>query len=376
MKIIEIIEQDQQIRLNEARIAHAEDLVFFEGSNGAKRALDSLLSLIKDKSPLSIKWDGSPCLIVGRDQNGTFILTDKAGFTAKGYDGLYKTPAAFVKQKRLKNVDETYLKKIVNIWPLLKAIIPTGFRGFVVGDVMWFPGDLKENNKRYVFTPNTVTYEVDKNSELGEKIRQSQAGFAIHTYVTEPGAAAQPLRGLDGLKITKELCILGPEIKNEAPVTIEKNKIKQASQVIKQNSKAIDSFLNVEVLSSKKIMGLPDMLYAFVNSRARDRDLSRLAEQFPSWIQANPKISKAMVTKLTDYIKENRTGLAAIFNVFDLIVTVKMDILHQLDLHDGPVIAHISGARGGEGYVAAHDNGPIKLVNRVGFSASNFEKNG
>ena len=56
MKITEIITES---KLTEgARIAHAEDLVFFEGSAGALRAVNNLTTLAKNKDTLSIKWDG------------------------------------------------------------------------------------------------------------------------------------------------------------------------------------------------------------------------------------------------------------------------------------------------------------------------------
>jgi hypothetical protein len=45
----------------------------------------------KDPSTTSVKWDGSPAVVFGVDENGNFILTDKSGFTAKGYDGKAKS---------------------------------------------------------------------------------------------------------------------------------------------------------------------------------------------------------------------------------------------------------------------------------------------
>ena len=48
----------------EARIQHAEDLVFFQGSAGANRALDSLSSMgTGGHTSATIKWDGSPAVI-------------------------------------------------------------------------------------------------------------------------------------------------------------------------------------------------------------------------------------------------------------------------------------------------------------------------
>ena len=40
----------------------------------------------------TIKWDGKPAVIFGRNERGEFILTDKSGFLAKGYDGMAKSP--------------------------------------------------------------------------------------------------------------------------------------------------------------------------------------------------------------------------------------------------------------------------------------------
>ena len=66
-----------------ARIDHLEDLIFFEGSAGAVRALESLKNLEKGgHENVTLKWDGSPAVIFGRDENGEFIL-DKGGFERK-----------------------------------------------------------------------------------------------------------------------------------------------------------------------------------------------------------------------------------------------------------------------------------------------------
>ena len=74
------------VQLNEgARIDHAEDIVFWEGSRGAIRALESLKSLEQGKhTDVTLKWDGSPAIMFGRDESGEFVLTDKSGFGAKG----------------------------------------------------------------------------------------------------------------------------------------------------------------------------------------------------------------------------------------------------------------------------------------------------
>lgn len=358
-----------------ARIAHAEDLVFYEGAAGALRAVANLTTLPKNRDTLSIKWDGRPAIVAGRDENGDFILTDKAGFGAKGYNGLYKSAKEFVDQKRSKGGDEGYLAKIVELWPIVESAFPPNYRGFIQADVMWFPGDIQDTGKRYVFTPNTVTYEVDKASDIGRKISQTKAGIAAHTYIAAPGAEGQPLKNLQGVNVNGDLCILGPEIRNEAPLQHDKAHAKQIQQFIKKNAKVIDDFLNSDTLSALKMTGLPDLLYTYVNAQTKTGDLTHLLENFSRWVQSNPKISKVMAQKVLDYSSEKQAGLKAIFDVFTVVAEYKNDMIRQLDSHDGPVIAHIAGNRGGEGYVSSDQGGPIKLVNRLGFSAANFAGN-
>jgi hypothetical protein len=379
MKIKEIIFESQTLtvrRLDEgARIAHAEDLVFFEGSGGALRAVANIMGLEKNRDTLSIKWDGRPAVVFGRTPDGVFILTDKAGWGAKGYNGLYRSAKEFVAQKQSKGGDEAYLAKIVSIWPIIEKATPPAYRGFVLGDIMWFPGEIADNGKRYVFTPNTVTYEVDKNSDLGSQIGHSKAGIAVHTFFPDVGQEGTALKNTAGLNLGGELCVLGPEIKNEATLQQDKAKSKQLTSFIKTNAKLIDALLDQKTLSELKMSGFPDVLYTYVNASTKTQDLSMLHERFLPWVQTNNKLSKIMVEKVTNYARENSAAMKAIFDIFDGISYLKLDVIRQLDSHEGAVIAHVKGTRGGEGYVNTDKGGAIKYVNRLGFSAANFAGN-
>jgi hypothetical protein len=74
-------------------IEHLEDLVFRNGSAGIKSALDIVKQTATNTGKTTtVKWDGKPALIFGRDANGTFVLTDVSGFTARGYNGLFTSP--------------------------------------------------------------------------------------------------------------------------------------------------------------------------------------------------------------------------------------------------------------------------------------------
>ena len=78
---------DKALKEEGARIQHLEDLIIWDGSVGGQKAITKLHQVETSPKSISIKWDGSPAVIFGRNENGEFVLTDKSGFTAKGYNG-------------------------------------------------------------------------------------------------------------------------------------------------------------------------------------------------------------------------------------------------------------------------------------------------
>ena len=74
-------------------IEHLEDLVFRKGTRGAQEALAIVQAASEKPSTTTVKWDGKPAVIFGRKPaTGEFVLTDGAGFEARGYDGLATSP--------------------------------------------------------------------------------------------------------------------------------------------------------------------------------------------------------------------------------------------------------------------------------------------
>ena len=134
MKIFEIATYKKKSMLSEAkaRIDHPEDLVFEEGSSGAQRALDAMKHAAVDPTVNSVKWDGTPAIIFGRDENG-FIMTDKAGFGAKKYDGMARSAKMFRDMIYNRKPDDQgrleYSTQIASLYPMLEKIVPAKFRG-------------------------------------------------------------------------------------------------------------------------------------------------------------------------------------------------------------------------------------------------------
>ena len=83
MRFVEFRDTQRKPLVEAARIQHAEDFIFWDGSAGAVRVLNSLEKLEQGVSDVTLKWDGSPSIIFGRNEDGGFVLTDKSGFVAK-----------------------------------------------------------------------------------------------------------------------------------------------------------------------------------------------------------------------------------------------------------------------------------------------------
>ena len=179
MRLVEFkdIDNKRLSLIESARIQHAEDLIFWEGSNGASRAIQQLQALTGTSKALTIKWDGSPAVVFGRNPNGEFIFTDKSGFVAKGYDGRATNAddlegaimqRAKGDRKKMKGYQQ-YASKMKGIFDMMQNAVSETFQGYLVGDMLFFDTPQKSGNA-YVFKPNVVEYKVDANSALGQRI--------------------------------------------------------------------------------------------------------------------------------------------------------------------------------------------------------------
>ena len=346
---------------------HAEDLVIVDGSSGAHRALDALESMATDVSNVRIKWDGAPAIYFGRDEQGDFVLTDKSGFTAKGYDGKTKNPRDLEKMllSRGKEVDDArrrFARGMGDLFKKLERIVAEDFRGFLFADVLFFNQPPLNQDDEYEFTPNTVTYHIPKDSELGQRIAKSDCGVVVHQHDDQPIMGRVP-----GLDMTGPVFVVS-HVSITKPPQVDTSAVDQARSFVDKHSKAIDSLLDDGKLAAAKLSDFKAILYRFVNSQVTTRDFSNLDARFEQWL-ANSKVSAPKQAKIMDLRKTNSEGFVAIFNTLEMIMKVKDRVIDELD-QQSPIKQTIGGKPGGEGYI----KGDIKLVPRGRFTAANVEK--
>jgi hypothetical protein len=352
---------EQNLMEAEARIPHIEDLVFDRGTRGIKEAMDIMRAAAENtKKHTTVKWDGKPAIVWGRDEQGQFVLTDKSGFGAKGYQGRATSMQQLAGIMSQRGGERGELIGIYErLWPMLEAATPKNFQGYVLGDLLYTqtPPEVSGN---YEFKPNFVEYRIPASSKLGQAIGNSEVGIAVHTRYRDAGATAEPITD-SGLKRVPGLLLIEPTVKDIKNVTPNKKLLQQLRGVVQQHGSDIDSLFNPAELRAAQLSDLPALCKRYINSRI-DTNYDNLLSGFGTWLQSN--VTPRKYNNIVEYLqspRSNMDGIVAAFTAFLLLHDIKTDMLEQLDRQQP----------GQEGWVLATPAGRAKLVNRFGFSAGN-----
>jgi len=348
-------------------IEHLEDLVFRKGSRGAAEALEILdHAAASPGTTTSVKWDGMPAVYFGRKPDtGEFVLTDGSGFEAKGYDGLATSPRMMAQIQSTRKGDRSGLiQTYAALWPMLEAALPTNFRGYVQGDLLYMNTPPLEAGN-YVFKPNTVQYRIPAKTSLGQRIGNSEVGIAMHTMYSDAGEPKQPLKRVQFNDVPGLLLIEPIFAKEMAPNT---DLVKQIKSVIRNQGAAIDILFNPAELKRQQLTDLAKLCVDYINFRIKQPggSFDNLLSGFGDWLQT--KVTPRKFANIVEYLQSptsNTQGMAAAFTLFLLLHDLKLDVLRQLDLKDP----------GHEGWVMATPAGYSKAVNRFDFTARNAARN-
>ena len=167
-------------------LEHLEDDIINRGTKGGENAINFLKS-IRDmlagssnkKVNMTVKWDGAPAIICGTNpENGKFFVGTKSVFN--------KTPKInYTPADIRRNHNGAVATKLM---VCLRELPKLGLQGVYQGDLLYTRGDLKGANidgeKMITFTPNTITYAVPADSDIGRRIARAKLGIVFHTVYT------------------------------------------------------------------------------------------------------------------------------------------------------------------------------------------------
>ena len=162
-------------------LEHLEDDIINRGAKGGENAINFLKSVRNMLAGsaggvnMTVKWDGAPAIVCGvNPENGKFFVGTKSVFN--------KTPKINYTTSDIRKNHAGVVGDKLKV--CLANLSRLNIKGILQGDLL-FTDDLKviniDGEKMISFTPNTITYAVPVNSDLGKRIYRARMGIVFHT---------------------------------------------------------------------------------------------------------------------------------------------------------------------------------------------------
>ena len=164
-------------------LEHLEDDIINRGSKGGQNAINFLKSIRNmltgssgKKVNMTVKWDGAPAIICGvNPENGKFFVGTKSVFNVN--------PKINYTTSDIRKNHGGELGNKLSI--ALRELAKLNISGVLQGDFLFSKSDLKtatiDGESMITFTPNTITYAVPVNSNIGKRIKRARMGIVFHT---------------------------------------------------------------------------------------------------------------------------------------------------------------------------------------------------
>ena len=365
----------EKINLVEAKghLDHPEDLVFLGDVEGARQAISAIEQTIAQPGTITIKWDGYPALIFGRNKEGRFSIMDKHMFNKKDGTGRQVfSPQEFRQYDKNRGVDRGDLYQLIDdIWPGLEKA-DRGSLGYYWGDLL-FAKPLEDQDGYYSFkmNPNGIAYKVKADSEVGHMLKGKTAGVGVHTFIPVNAQTTDESSSLDGtignLHNNSDVAIVPSKMPITPKIKMPTKLKSQAEAEIAQHGDAVRILMNS---APQARTAFNSLFTVFINKKIVAKDLSNLYNDFIQFVEQRP-MTDSMRTKITNHFNAHKDGVIGAFKIWIALYNLKQNIVDQLDkaAEASPVKGYLDdGSETHEGFVA---NG-LKFVNRMGFSAQNL----
>ena len=381
---------------------HLEDMIFNDGVDGARMAINSLQNLrdmlagrSKSKVNVTVKWDGAPAIFAGVDPaDGKFFVAKKGIFNVNPQ--LFKTQA---------DIDQSLSGELKSKFSIaLREFRKLGIKkGVFQGDLMFTKGDVKVatigGEKYYTFQPNTIVYAVPVNSKLGAQIKRASVGVVWHT--TYEGREISKMKASFGKNITNKMRAANSVWMDDATyrdvsgnATFTAKETEEVTALLSQAGKRFNTIDGDVLRTLRDDDELKQKIKTFNKTYVRagepfpdvDTHVKGLFQYIMDWYQK--EIDKKKTEKAKQDWTERRDRVASlvfanviqlkrIFELMNLIVQAKQMVINKMNRASslGTFLRTNNGfkATNQEGYVAIDRIGQaVKIVDRLEFSRANF----
>lgn len=376
-------------------ITHLEDDIFLTGYDGAMNSIRFVREIVKSFSSnvstqlnVSVKWDGAPAVFAGiNPENGRFFVGTKGVFN--------KSPKLNYTKSDVSKNHSGGLADRMNY--CLDYLPELGIEGIIQGDMLFIDSDIREekiDGKTYItFTPNTITYAVEKGTPLAREIQSAKMGVVWHTSYNGRdihSLAASPGVNAAALRRSRNVWFDDAQLKNLSGTvtftTVERQSIESELTKAEQYANRMKGFLNF--LSKNDT--LRDYIEMYVNNMIKTGSADLSVSTLKSFVEEKEtaKINKLKQQNAIDRAKERlkelrnsvdyySSALNAMFELHRILRDVKLKVMNKLDTITsfGHFVRTENGFRmtGSEGFVIGDVDGrTVKLVDRLEFSRTNF----
>lgn len=398
LKLKEFITEEKNTHME-----HVEDLIFNEGVEGARKAINFLRNLrdmlaghSKSKITSTVKWDGAPAVFAGIDpRDGKFFVAKKGVFNKE--PKVYKTAA---------DVDaDTSGDLAAKLKVALRELSKLGIKSGVYQGDLLFTDDTRtetiDGEKYITFHPNTIVYAVPYDSSLGRTIRSAKIGVVWHTTYT--GQSFDTMTASFGKSIVDKFRAVPTiwmddatykDYSGTATFTAE-----ETARVTEVLSRAGALFRSISAQTLNGISNDEDLLLAvktfnntkirkmeqISDTRAHVRELFHyIHDKYEKEIEkkktaaGKQKQEDTRKKILNFFAHHDQNQIVAIFDLVNLLVEAKKMIIEKMNQagHVSTFLKTKNGFKvtGVEGFVAIDHltGGAVKIVDRMEFSYANF----
>jgi len=390
------ITKDRNVHLE-----HLEDDIINRGSKGGENAINFLKSVrdmlagsSRAKVNMTVKWDGAPAIICGiNPENGKFFVGTKAVFN--------KNPKINYTTGDIRKNHSGDLADKLSV--ALRELGRLGIKDVIQGDFLFTQSDLKSINidgdKMISFTPNTITYAVPVNSDIGKRISKARMGIVFHTkysgktldsmtagFGTVRGSAKNVFLASAGYRdVSGSAKLTRNELTQfDAKLRMAQGSLSKAGPILDEMSKSssdalsvgfrLKTFFNYYIRNTQghmaKVRNLVDMFREYyINILQAEIDARKT--------DSGKKKYKDILEKNLKYIDRNKNALIMAVASHVTLQNAKNFLISKMS--EIQSIGHFLRTSSGykvtapEGYVAVDRiAGAVKLVDRMEFSRANF----
>lgn len=365
-------------------IEHLEDHPINDGAKGFEHSIGALervkhhIIQKKQSTDLTMKHDGSPSIVYGHHpENGKFFVASKSAFN--------KSPKINYSDGDIeKNHGHApgLVEKLKAALHHIPKIVPK--KGVFQGDMLYSGNDVKHENGKVKFKPNTITYSAKENSDEGEKIAKSKIGLYTHTEYRGKDATAMHAHfdpDFSGFKHHSDVYHREPghdtsktqftpqekEVYEHHLKAAEDIHAKHGSQMytpLEKNREHVKTYINNTVRTGETPS--PEGLQHHLTST-----YGKAIDKLKTTQAKNKKVEE--LKGHLNHIEVNKEHYKNLFKLHHHLQQAKDALVHVLAKHTGGLEHSVDSQKvKPEGFVVTHEGKPTKLNDRKEFNRLNF----